>query len=78
MQKYLDKLCEEEAEKLEKKREEQIQLREDLHKCNADIIRRKELNKEQVIMTTQILSTVKLFLFIHNSKFSKRSFLKIL
>ena len=50
MQKYLDKLCEEEAEKLEKRHAEQIQLREDLHKCNADIIRRKELSKEQVKM----------------------------
>ena len=48
MQKYLDKLCEEEAEKLEKKHEVQTKLREELNQCNSDIIRRKELNKEQV------------------------------
>ncbi len=47
MQKYLDKLCEEEAEKLEKKHVEQQMLREELNKCNADILTRKELAKEQ-------------------------------
>jgi len=47
MQKYLDKLCEEEADKLDKKHKEQLQLRDDLHKCNADIIKRKELGAEQ-------------------------------
>ena len=47
MQKYLDKLCEEEADKLDKKREEQHHLREELNQCNADIITRKELQKEQ-------------------------------
>jgi len=46
-QKYLDKLCEEEAERLNKKRDEQQRLREELNKCNADIIQRKELTKEQ-------------------------------
>lgn len=50
MQKYLDKLCEEEADKLDKRHAEQLQLREDLHKCNADIIKRKELSKEQEMM----------------------------
>lgn len=47
MQKYLDKLCEEEAEKIEKRHHEQNQLREDLNKCNAEILRRREVNKEQ-------------------------------
>ena len=47
MQVYLDKLCEEEAEKLEKRREEQNMLREELNQCNADIIRRKALDQEQ-------------------------------
>ena len=47
MQKYLDKLCEEEADKLDKKRDEQQNLREELNQCNADIIERKELQKEQ-------------------------------
>jgi predicted glycosyl hydrolase (DUF1957 family) len=47
MQKYLDKLCEEEAEKIEKRHHEQKQLREDLNKCNAEILRRREVNKEQ-------------------------------
>jgi len=46
-QKYLDKLCEEEAERLNKKRDEQQRLREELNRCNADIIQRKELTKEQ-------------------------------
>lgn len=46
-QKYLDKLCEEEAERLNKKREEQQRLREQLNQCNSDIIQRKELTKEQ-------------------------------
>jgi len=46
-QKYLDKLCVEEAERLDKKRDEQQRLREELNKCNADIIQRKELTKEQ-------------------------------
>jgi len=46
-QKYLDKLCEEEAERLHKKKDEQQRLREELNKCNADIIQRKELTKEQ-------------------------------
>ena len=55
MQKYLDKLCEEEADKLERKHEVQTKLREELNQCNADIIRRKELNKEQVRFTRTML-----------------------
>ena len=55
MQKYLDKLCEEEADKLDKRHAEQLQLREDLHKCNADIIKRKELSKEQVHVISQVI-----------------------
>lgn len=47
MKKYLNKLCEEEAEKLEKRRREQATLRSDLNTCNAEILRRKELAKEQ-------------------------------
>lgn len=47
MQKYLDKLCEEEADKLDKRRDDQQNLREELNQCNADIIRRKTLDKEQ-------------------------------
>ena len=47
MKKYLDSLCEEEAGKLEKRRQEQSALRDELNECNADILRRKELAKEQ-------------------------------
>ena len=47
MKQYLNKLCEEEAEKIGKKREEQAALREELNACNADILRRKEMAKEQ-------------------------------
>ena len=47
MQKYLDKLCEEEAEKVHKRQQEQKNLREDLNKCNAEILRRREVSKEQ-------------------------------
>ena len=47
MKKYLDKLCEEEADKLQKRHTEQVHLREELNACNADILRRKELSKEQ-------------------------------
>merc|ERR1711976_220082 len=43
MQKYLDKLCEEEADKLECRRAEQTRLREELNKCNDEIMARKEL-----------------------------------
>lgn len=47
MKKYLDHLCEEEAEKILKKRQEQAALREELKIGNAEIIHRKELEKEQ-------------------------------
>ena len=47
MQVYLDKLCEEEAEKLDKRREEQQNLREELNQCNTEIVRRKALDIEQ-------------------------------
>jgi len=47
MKKYLNKLCEEEADKLEKRRREQAVLRTELNTCNAEILRRKELTKEQ-------------------------------
>ncbi|ELT97459.1 hypothetical protein CAPTEDRAFT_170976 [Capitella teleta] len=47
MQKYLEKLCEEEAEKLERKRMEQDVLREELHKGNDEIQRMKAMEKEQ-------------------------------
>ena len=47
MKQYLNKLCEEEAEKIAKKRQEQTVLRDELNVCNAEILRRKELAKEQ-------------------------------
>ena len=47
MKQYLNKLCEEESEKISRKHEEQAVLREELNVCNADILRRKELAKEQ-------------------------------
>ena len=53
MQKYLEKLFEEDADKMDRKRAEQIVLREDLNKCNADIIHRRELAKEQERMIEQ-------------------------
>ena len=53
MQKYLEKLFEEDADKMDRKRAEQVVLREDLNKCNADIIRRRELAREQERMIEQ-------------------------
>lgn len=47
MQKYLDKLCEEEADKLERRRAEQTHLREELNRCNDEIMTRKEVENEQ-------------------------------
>jgi len=47
MKQYLNKLCEEEAVKIAKKREEQAVLRNELTTCNAEIQRRRELAKEQ-------------------------------
>ncbi len=50
-QKYIDKLCEEDIEKDRKKREQQKQLREDLNEANAKQLERKELDKQQDILT---------------------------
>lgn len=47
MQKYLEKLCEEEAEKLERKKEDQLVLRDELHRCNKEIQEQKAVEKEQ-------------------------------
>lgn len=47
MQKYLEKLFEEDAQKMENKHENQLKLRDDLAKFNADLLRRRELQKEQ-------------------------------
>jgi len=47
MKQYLNKLCEEEAEKIAKKRQEQAVLRDQLNVCNAEILRRREMAKEQ-------------------------------
>ena len=47
MKQYLNKLCEEEAEKIAKKREEQAALRHELITCNTEIQKRRELAKEQ-------------------------------
>jgi hypothetical protein len=44
---YLDTLCEEEIDKLQKKKEYQAKLRTELNECNADILKRKEIQKEQ-------------------------------
>jgi len=47
MKQYLNKLCEEEADSIARKRLEQEALRDELKSCNAEIVRRKELAKEQ-------------------------------
>jgi len=47
MKLYLNKLCEEEAENVARKRQEQAALRDELKTCNAEILRRKEVAKEQ-------------------------------
>lgn len=47
MQKYLEKLCGEEAEQLDKKRSAANQLREDLNMANNEMLRRKDMIKEQ-------------------------------
>jgi len=47
MKQYLNKLCEEEAEKIARKRQEQTVLRDQLNSCNDEILRRRELAKEQ-------------------------------
>lgn len=43
MQRYIEKLMVEDQSSLERKKEEQIGLREELNKANADILKRKEL-----------------------------------
>lgn len=47
MKQYLNKLCEEEADKISKRRQEQTVLRDELNAFNAELQRRKELAKEQ-------------------------------
>ena len=47
MQKYLDKLCGEDMEKLQRRRAEQHRLYEELNSCNSDLLFRKEYAKEQ-------------------------------
>ena len=47
MQKYLDKLCAEDMEKLQRRRTEQNRLYEELNSCNSDLLFRKEYVKEQ-------------------------------
>ncbi|KAK2186709.1 hypothetical protein NP493_193g02032 [Ridgeia piscesae] len=47
MQKYLDKLCAEDMEKLQRRRAEQNRLYEELNSCNSDLLFRKEYQKEQ-------------------------------
>jgi len=53
MKQYLNKLCEEEAENIVRRRQEQAELREELKTCNAEILRRKELAKEQEKLVDQ-------------------------
>lgn len=47
MQRYIEKLMEEDQAAVEKRKTEQTHLREELNKANRDILRRKELKKEQ-------------------------------
>lgn len=47
MQKYLERLMEEDRDKLEKKAAEQTDLREQLNHANSDILRRRDIKKEQ-------------------------------
>ncbi|XP_076438329.1 cilia- and flagella-associated protein 45-like isoform X2 [Babylonia areolata] len=47
MQRYIEKLMEEDQAAVEKRKSEQTHLREELNKANRDILRRKELKKEQ-------------------------------
>lgn len=47
MRKYLDQLCEEEAEKIRRYRMDQETLRQTLNQCNADLMRKKEMSREQ-------------------------------
>ncbi|RUS83915.1 hypothetical protein EGW08_008329 [Elysia chlorotica] len=47
MQRYIEKLMEEDQESLERKKIEQLALREELNKANAEILKRKELKTMQ-------------------------------
>lgn len=47
MRKRLDRLCEEEEQKIRKHRMDQEQLREMLNRCNADLQHRRQLSKEE-------------------------------
>jgi len=47
MKQYLNKLCEEEAQKISKRRQEQTVLRDELNAFNVELQHRKELAKEQ-------------------------------
>ncbi|CAH1796262.1 unnamed protein product [Owenia fusiformis] len=53
MQKYLERLMEEDRQKLDKKAAEQTELREQLNAANDDILRRREVKKEQEKMVEQ-------------------------
>lgn len=47
MQRYIEKLMEEDQATVEKKKSEQVHLREELNKANRDILRRKDIKKDQ-------------------------------
>ena len=47
MQQYLEKLVKEEAEKLAHRQSEQQDLREELNKCNSELVTRKKLDSER-------------------------------
>lgn len=53
MQKYIEKMMDEDRNSLEKKHAEQISLREDLNKANEDLLRRREIKKEQEVAEEQ-------------------------
>ncbi|XP_041373036.1 cilia- and flagella-associated protein 45-like [Gigantopelta aegis] len=50
MQKYIEKLMEEDIADLDKKKRDQVELREELNKANDAIMRRRELVKEQEML----------------------------
>ena len=56
MQRYLERLNQEELERLEKKKEEASQLREDLNKANEDILVRKETAKDWEVQQELMLA----------------------
>ncbi|KAL8592950.1 hypothetical protein ACOMHN_050777 [Nucella lapillus] len=47
MQRYIEKLMDEDQSAVDKRKSEQTHLREELNKANRDILRRKELKKDQ-------------------------------